>query len=67
MEVWYLWFVITIAAGHLRHYPVDEAYATQAACEEHLPEWKEIIVLSFPGDENLRVYCKSFRPSEIPT
>ena len=63
-EIWVLWFVITIAEGHLRHIPMEDHYDTQAACEAERPQLQRIIEHEFPDDLNLRTYCQLFMKEE---
>ncbi len=59
---WVLWFVISTPSGNIIHFPVDEHWDTQAICESHLDEWRELITSQFPDDPVARVYCEEFNP-----
>ena len=65
IELWILWFVITITEGHLRHVPMEDAYPDQATCELDRPQLQHLIEEQFPDDQNLRTYCQPFRKDEV--
>lgn len=65
---WVLWIALTVSPGHIAHIPVTgedtERYATQAACEEGLPELLVELKNAWPDDEAIDVTCELFTPGE---
>lgn len=63
-EIWLLWIVLTVSAGHLAHIPVhvDEAdeFPSQAACEETIPELQQTLTTAFPDDSAIKLYCEQY-------
>lgn len=59
---WVLWFVITVISGQTAHFPVDDNYPDQAACEADLDHWYDLITEQFPDDPGVRVYCELYEP-----
>lgn len=66
MTVYILWFVITLAPGHLMHIPVEKEFPTLAACvEEAETYWVPLLAAQFPLDKNLAVECLPFKIEKV--
>lgn len=66
ITTWVLWFTITLLHGEITHFPVEDAYRTQALCEADIPEWTALLAEQFPNDPNVRVYCEAHE-THLPT